>query len=228
MLRQTTLNPGVPVSVTAEAAPLHERLAFIRKVYSLLSISLLMAIVACTVTLTNTGFLAFVAQNMMIFAIGQFGVLIASNFIKSNATLSFGMMSLFVILSGITVAPIVYVYADVALMSALTTLAVFFALTVYTFVSRKDFSFIGKYLFVAIIAMVVIGLLNAFWFKSSGTQMVMAGAGVLVFSGFILFETSNIMRVYPTTMAVQATLGLYISILNLFISLLQIFGGRRS
>ncbi|MBL0691624.1 MAG: Bax inhibitor-1 family protein [SAR324 cluster bacterium] len=215
---------GAPV--VAEVS-LSERLAFIRKVYSLLALSLFFGIVAGAFTMNSPEFLLFVVNNMMIFFIAEIGFLIAANFVKKESSLSFIMMNAFTVLTGITTAPIVYVYKDVALQAALTTVAIFLGLTFYTFVSKKDFSFLGGMLTVSIIAMVVLGLLNAFWFQSGITQLFLSGVGVLVFSGFILYETSNIMRVYPTNMAVQASLALYISILNLFISLLQIFGGGR-
>lgn len=213
--------------VVAEV-PLSERLAFIRRVYSLLAISLVLGVAAGALTISNLAFLSFVASNIFLFFIAEFGVLIASNFVKRNGMAAFVMMNIFTILTGITTAPIVYLYIDVALQAALTTIGVFVGLTIYTFISKKDFSFLGGILTIALIAMIVIGLLNAFWLQSSATSMAMSWIGALVFSGFILFETSNIIRRYPTDMAVQAALGLYISILNLFIILLRIFGGNRN
>ena len=64
-------------------------------------------------------------------------------------------------------------------------------------------------------------------FGSSLAQFMISGAAVLLFSGFILYDTSNILRHYGTDEHVSATLALYLDILNLFIALLSILGIAR-
>ena len=80
------------------------------------------------------------------------------------------------------------------------------------------------FLMTGLIVLVVGGLLNMFFIQSGMMHFVMSGASVLLFSGFILYDTSNIMRYYATDEHVSATLALYLDVLNLFIALLSILG----
>ncbi len=74
-----------------------------------------------------------------------------------------------------------------------------------------------------IIGVLIMILLNLFFFQSSALAFGVSVAGVLLFSGFILYDTSNIMRRYPRSEYIAATLALYLDILNLFWFLLRIF-----
>ena len=80
------------------------------------------------------------------------------------------------------------------------------------------------FLMTGLIVIILVGLLNAFLINSEMMHLVTAGASVLLFSGFILYDTSNIMRYYGTDEHVSATLALYLDVLNLFIALLSILG----
>ena len=161
------------------------------------------------------------------FVIAEIGVLLLCFWKRKTATLGFVLLFTFTVLSGITVSPLIYVYQTVAGQAAALTV-VFCGLTAYVFVSKKDFSFLGGILWVGIILMVVGGLLNLFFFKSFDLQYFMAWIGVFLFSGFILYDTSNIIRRYNTDEYIAGALSLYLDILNLFIHLLIILGGRRS
>jgi modulator of FtsH protease len=66
-----------------------------------------------------------------------------------------------------------------------------------------------------------------FLFQSPMMHFMMSGVGVILFSGFILYDTSNIMRNYATDEYISATLALYLDILNLFTALLSILGLSR-
>ena len=80
------------------------------------------------------------------------------------------------------------------------------------------------FLMAGLIVIIVGGLLNLFFFQSAWGHFAMSGASVLLFSGFILYDTSNILRYYGTDEHVSATLALYLDVLNLFIALLSILG----
>ena len=75
-----------------------------------------------------------------------------------------------------------------------------------------------------LIVVILSGIINMFFMQSTMFQLVTSGASVLLFSGFILYDTSNIIRYYGTDEHVSATLALYLDILNLFIALLSILG----
>ena len=104
------------------------------------------------------------------------------------------------------------------------TAVTFAGLSMYVVYSKKDFSFMSGFLMTGLIVLVVGGLLNMFFIQSGMMHFVMSGASVLLFSGFILYDTSNILRYYGTDEHVSATLALYLDVLNLFIALLSILG----
>lgn len=213
---------------TASEAPVEERMAFLRKVYGLLSISVLMAAAASWFTLTNLGFLAMVARSQMIFFVLQIGAIFFAMWARKKETMGLVALFLFTILTGITTAPVLYMYSgSTVTQAALLTGLIFGGLSIYTIRSKKDFSFMGGMLTTGLLILVVGGLLNAFIFKSSAGAFMFSCVGVFLFSGFIIYDTFNILRRYPTDEYISATLSLYLDILNLFMALLHILGGSR-
>lgn len=89
--------------------------------------------------------------------------------------------------------------------------------------TKKDFSFMGKFLLVGIILLIVASLANIF-LQIPAMTLALSGVGVLLFSGFILYDVSRIVTGGETNY-VMATLSLYMSIYNLFTSLLQLLMG---
>lgn len=104
----------------------------------------------------------------------------------------------------------------------LTTVA-FGGLSMFAMNTERDFTMMGKMLFVTLIVIVVAGLLNAFWLHSPWMQVGIASISAILFSAFILYDTQNIIRGnygHP----VDGALALYLDFINLFVSLLQILG----
>ena len=121
-------------------AGVSDRMAFIKKVYSLLGLSLLTGILASVFTLSNVGFLDTVNQNYWFFVIAEIGVLLLCFWKRKTATLGFVLLFTFTILSGITVSPLIYVYKAVAGQAALLTVVAFCGLTAYVFVGKIPIS----------------------------------------------------------------------------------------
>jgi modulator of FtsH protease len=107
------------------------------------------------------------------------------------------------------------------------TALVFFSLSAYVLTTRKDFSFMGGFLFtglmVAIIAMVGMAVASMFGVQVAGFQLAMSALIVLLMSGFILYDTSRIVNGGETNY-LMATTSLYLNIYNLFTSLLYLLG----
>ncbi|MGQ5524192.1 Bax inhibitor-1/YccA family protein [Chitinimonas sp. PSY-7] len=113
-------------------------------------------------------------------------------------------------------------------MAAGGTAAIFFSLATLATVSKKDFSFMGKFLFIGLILLFVAGLANVF-FQIPALSLTLSAIATLVFSAFILVDVSRIVNGGETNY-VTATLSLYLNIYNLFVSLLNLlmaFGGER-
>lgn len=213
---------------TVAQAPVGERLAFLKKVYGLLSLSILVAAGAAWMTGTNEKFLYFVVGNYLLFIVLEIAAVLFAMWARKRETA--GLIALFVFtgLTGVTVAPVALSYTgDTVVNALLLTGVIFFGLTLYTITSKRDFSFMGGMLTTGLIILIVGSLLNVFLFGSSTASFLISSVAVFLFSGFIIYDTFNIMRRYPTDEYISATLSLYLDILNLFLALLHILGMSR-
>jgi FtsH-binding integral membrane protein len=216
----TTLPRGV---TSAASVTTTERLVFIKKVYSLLAMS--MGSAAIGAYLGSGPLLLLVAPNMMLFFILQIALIFFASFAARKPGLNMVALFSFTTVSGLTLGPLLYQVGPSIAAEAFALTAITFAgLSMYVVYSKKDFSFMSGFLMTGLIVLVVGGLLNMFFIQSGMMHFVMSGASVLLFSGFILYDTSNIMRYYGTDEYVSATLALYLDVLNLFIALLSILG----
>jgi modulator of FtsH protease len=141
-----------------------------------------------------------------------------------------GLVSVFALTGfmGYTLGPIVSHYlglpngGQTVMMAMAGTAAIFLGLSGYALTTRKDFSFMGGFLTVGILIAFLAGL-AAIFFEIPALSQTDSAAFVLLMSGLILFETSNIIHGGETNY-VMATLSLFVSIFNLFTSLLQLLG----
>ena len=210
------MTPAASVSTT-------DRLAFIKKVYTLLAMS--MGSAAVGAYLGSGPLLLLVAPNMMLFFILQIALIFFASFAARKPGLNMVALFSFTTVSGLTLGPLLYQVGPSIAAEAFALTAITFAgLSLYVVYSKKDFSFMSGFLMTGLIVVIVGGLLNMFFIQSGMMHFVMSGASVLLFSGFILYDTSNILRYYGTDEYVSATLALYLDVLNLFIALLSILG----
>ena len=206
---------------SAAAAGLEERLAFLKKVYGLLTISLLTATVG-----------AFFGQAlnpglMFPLFIVEIGLIFFAMAVRRKPVWNLVALFAFTTLSGVTLGPVMLVYSLGAIQEALVlTVVIFASLTFYVVLSKKDFSFLSGFLITGLVIVIIGSLLNAFLFQSPMGEFVISAGGVLLFSGFILYDTSNILRNYDVQDYTSATLALYLDILNLFLFLLRLLSGR--
>ena len=108
----------------------------------------------------------------------------------------------------------------------LLSLAAFTGLTAYVFLSKKDFSFLGASLSVGI--WVVLGAsILAIFLHSAVFSLAIASAGVLLFAGYILYDTSQILRDRTEEDPIGAALRLFLDLVNLFVMLLRILSSQR-
>jgi len=216
----TTLPRGVTPAASVTTT---DRLVFIKKVYSLLAMS--MGTAAVGAYLGSGPLLLLVAPNMMLFFILQIALIFFASFAARKPGLNMVALFSFTTVSGLTLGPLLYQVGPSIAAEAFALTAITFAgLSMYVVYSKKDFSFMSGFLMTGLIVLVIGGLLNMFFIQSGMMHFVMSGASVLLFSGFILYDTSNILRYYGTDEHVSATLALYLDVLNLFIALLSILG----
>jgi len=102
------------------------------------------------------------------------------------------------------------------------TAVIFLGLSGYALTSKRNFNFLGGFLFAGMMV-VVVAMIASLFFHMPALSLAISGAIILLMSGFILFDTSRIQRGEETNY-IMATYGIYLSIFNIFISLLQILG----
>jgi modulator of FtsH protease len=193
----------------------------IRNTYTLLALTLAFsAFTAGMSMLFNLPFL-----NPFITLAGYFGLLFLTNKFRNS---SMGIVCVFALtgLMGITLGPILSFYLATPhgsrlVMQALgATAFIFFTLSAYALVSRKDFSFMRGFLFVGILVAFLAGIASLI-FGLSGLSLAVSAAFVLLSSGLILYQTSEIVNGGETNY-IMATVTLYVSLYNLFTSLLHL------
>lgn len=199
---------------------------FVKQTYSLFAASLLAGAVGAFVGVSQLG--AVVAQNYILFVIAEFALLFGLFFVREKPGINLAVLFGFTFVSGLTLAPILgrtlalaYGAETIAYAFLLTT-AIFGIMSIFALRTRSDLANMGKMLFIALIVVVVGSLINLF-LGNPLLQTLIAGAGAIIFSLYIAYDTQNIVRGRYDN-AVMAAVGLYINFLNLFISLLQILG----
>jgi modulator of FtsH protease len=200
----------------------------LRNTYWLLGLSLLPTVAGALAGM-SFNFIALFRAAPVMTPILMFAVMLGSLFVVTRLRNSaWGVAALFgfTFIAGLMLTPILTVAAGfrnggqlVALSGGLTA-AVFFALASYATVTKRDFGFLGKFLFVGLIVLIVASLANIF-FQVPALSLTISAVGVLIFSMYILYDVSNIVRGGETNY-VMATLSLFLDIYNLFLSLLNI------
>lgn len=198
---------------------------FIKQTYQLFAASLLAASAGAYV---GIGMASMVASWFWGFFILELGLLFGLYAAKRKAGINLILLFAFTFVSGLTLAPLLSSIlgvkggASIVANAFILTTVAFGGLSVFAMNTKRDFSTMGKMLFITLIVVVVAGLINIF-FQSPILQLAIASISSILFSAFILYDTQNIIRgAYETP--IEGAIALYLDFLNLFVSLLQILG----
>jgi modulator of FtsH protease len=232
-----------------------EKLAFLRKVYALFTGSVVAAFLGAVVALyagadmskvtvdvggtlrTAPPIVLFFANHWIIGIVLFLGSFFAASAVRERPGVN--LLALFgaAFVSGLYIAPMLWIAQLMAsqgqTLSAspirdafLLAVLGFTGLTSYALLSKRDFSFLGGFLSMGL--WVIIGASVLSFFVGGATfSLAIASVGVLLFGGYILFDTSRMLRDPQNRDAVGAALGLYLNFLNLFIFLLRILASSR-
>lgn len=202
-------------------------MSFLKATYQLFAGSLLAATAGAYIGL---GIVNYIAGPMMwvLFAIELGLIFFVIPRVKHTPGVNLAVLFAFTFITGLTIAPLLTSIfampggASIVGQAFLMTSIAFGGISMFAMTTKKDFSFMGKFLLIALIIMIVAGISNIF-IQSSMMQLVIASVGALLFSAFILYDTQNIIKGNYDS-PVEAALSLYLDFFNLFISLLQILG----
>lgn len=188
-----------------------------------------------SLTLLFSGFTAAIsmAMNMppMTYLISVIGGMVIAMFVLprfAHSSAGIGIVFLITGLLGFGLGPMLSMYAslpnggNIIMLSLGGTGVIFMGLSAYVLATRKDFSFLGGFLMVGFLLVLVAAVANIFLAVPAMSLMISAVV-IMLMSGFILYDTSRIIHGGETNY-ILATIGLYMTIFNIFISLLQILG----
>lgn len=199
----------------------------LRNTYMLLGLSMVPTVVGALIGMSMN--FAFMMQHPIMYTLVMFGVMMGLFFaIQANRNSSLGVVLLLVLTGfmGLMLGPILQFALHLANggqivgLAAGGTGAIFVTLSVIASTGKRDFSFLGKFLMVGLILLILASLANLF-FHIPALALTISAVGVLIFSGFILFDVNRIVNGGETNY-VMATLSIYLDIYNLFINLLQL------
>jgi modulator of FtsH protease len=196
----------------------------LRNTYMLLSMTLLFSAVTAGISAT----LGLPHPGLIITLVGYFGLLFLTSKFQNS---SLGLLFVFALTGfmGYTLGPIISAYLtmfsngdELVMMAMGGTGVIFLGLSGYALTTRKDFSFMGASLMIGILVAFLAGLAAVF-FNMPALSLGVSVMFILLMSGLILYETSNIIHGGETNY-IMATVTLYVSIFNLFTSLLHLLG----
>jgi modulator of FtsH protease len=225
-----TSTPGVEQAVVAAPNKV------LRNTYWLLALAMLPTI-AGAYTGMAINFAAFFKASPIMAPLLMFAAMLASLAVVAalrNSAWGVAAVFGFTFISGLSLTPMLY-YAGglrnggqlVALAAGMTA-AVFFVMATIATVSKRDFSFLGKFLFVGLVLLVIASIANLF-FQVPALSVTLSAIAVLIFTGYLLYDVSDIVRGGETNY-IMATIRLFLDILNLFVNLLNllmVFAGQR-
>lgn len=231
------MNPDFPSSITtygqptvANALPL-ARLNFIRKTYLLFYAGLFSAIVGGLICINTP--LEGIVMGVPYFITLLVYLAVAAGMISLMRVEGWNYAALlgFTAFDGIIMAPWLH-YAErfapgILAQAGFLTVMIFSLLTAYTFITQKDFSYWGGALFTALSGLIIAQFANYFWFHSTGGSYWMAWFTVVLFCGYILYDTSQIIHRYEENDYCVAALSLYLDFVIMFQAIVEILMGNR-
>ncbi|WP_320837425.1 Bax inhibitor-1/YccA family protein [Zhongshania sp.] len=207
----------------AHAQPVLETNKVLRNTYMLLGMTLVTSALCAGLAMAMnighiTGLILMVLGFVMLFVVNK------------TADSSKGIVAIFVFtgLLGAALGPMLKMYlalpngGELVMQALGGTALVFFGLSAYVLTTRKDFSFLGGFLMIGLLVMVVASIANLF-FQVPAASLAISAAAVFIMSGLILFDTSRIIHGGETNY-IRATVALYLDIYNLFVHLLHLLG----
>lgn len=209
-----------------------------RRVYGKMTLALLVTAATSFLLLSSPAMLGLLFGNMatmwILFAV-ELGLVIylSARIDKLSSGTATALFYVYSILNGVVLAPIFLAYTGASITTTFAiTACTFGAMAIFGYVTKQDLSKIGSFLFMALIGLIICAVVNMFMHNST-LELLISGAGVLIFVGLTAWDTQRIKlmsaQADPSMMNKVATMGalsLYLDFINLFLYLLRFFGSR--
>jgi len=209
----------------------------IRQVYAWMGLGLALTAVMALVTVSTPGLFNAIVGNKLLFyglMIGELALVftLSGAIDRLNAATATFLFLGYSLLNGLTLSVIFRVYtADSIASTFAVTAATFGAMSGYGYLTKKDLTSWGSFLFMGLIGVVIASLVNIF-LQSDAVSWVLSAVGVIVFTGLTAYDTWKIKAMAAggaagRKPAIMGALTLYLDFINLFLMLLRFMGGRR-
>ncbi len=220
--------PTLPIAPFPSGSATRPRNAVLRNTYWLLALSMVPTVLGAWIGV-STGIARAMSPGigLIVFLVGAFGFMFAIEKTKDSAA-GVPILLGFTFFMGLMLARLIGVVlglangASLIMMAFAGTGAVFFGMATLSTVIKRDLSSMGKWLFIGAIMLLVAGIAN-FFIQSSALMITLSVLAVGIFSAFILYDLKRVRDGHETNY-ITATLGVYLSIYNVFQSLLALFG----
>ncbi|TFK25222.1 glutamate binding protein [Coprinopsis marcescibilis] len=204
------------------------RAAFIRKVYSILLAQIAATCVVGGIVSHSPSAVQWVQTHTWAFYVPLIGTIVNLGLLfwkRHSHPLNLILLSTFTLLEAFTLGVVVAFYDNALVLQALIiTLGVFLGLTLFTFQSKYDFSGLGPFLFATLFALVITGFVSIFLPFNRTFDIIYAGIGVVLFSGYIVYDTYMINKRLSPDEYIMGAISLYLDFINLFINILRLMG----
>ncbi|KAG5518094.1 hypothetical protein PMAC_003280 [Pneumocystis sp. 'macacae'] len=195
------------------------RMDFLRKVYSILFLQITASTIVSLILVLNTTLKTFVIKNPWIIISSFIGNIVTLFFLfrkRHSYPLNFYLLILFTLFESCSIGTTVSFYnSTVVLEALLITIGLFLGLTIFTWQNKYDFSSIGGYLYTGFMLLLSGGLVFLFFPYNRVLDLAYSALGTLVFSGYILYDTSILMKHLSPEEYIIGSISLYIDIVKL-------------
>ncbi|KAL8128770.1 hypothetical protein V2J09_017925 [Rumex salicifolius] len=205
------------------------RWGFIRKVYGILCAQIILTTLVSLVTVLSEPVNQLLQDNsglLLFFAIMPFVIMWPLYVYQQKHPHNLVLLALFTICLSVTVGvACANTEGRIVLEALILTSAVVFSLTAYTFWASKkgkDFSFLGPVLFSCLVILILTGFIQAFFPLGSTSVALYGGFSAMIFSGYIVYDTDNLIKRFTYDEYIWASVTLYLDILNLFLTILRV------
>jgi FtsH-binding integral membrane protein len=205
------------------------------RVYSNMFLAVINSMIVSYLVSSSPALMAFLFTGVMkwIVVFAPLVAVFAIGFTMHKVTRSQALLMLhgFAALMGLSFATIFVVYTSLSIVQAfLGAACLFLAMSLYGYTTKRDLTSVGQFMFVGLIGIIIASVINIF-IGSTLVQMVVSALAVVIFLGLTAYDTQKIreMVAYDNTghAEVSGALTLYLDFINIFLSLLQLFGDRK-
>jgi FtsH-binding integral membrane protein len=205
---------------------------FIRKVYTILTVQLLLTAALSSLSFFSVGYRTWIQSNswmMWVSLFGAIGFMLLTFWKRKSYPTNMIFLAGFTALEAYSISVITSFYESRIVLEALIiTLGIFVFLTLFACQTKYDFTSWMPYLFGALWILIIFGFMAAFFPHSSTMEAAYGAVAALIFSGYILVDTQLVLRHYHVEEEIAASISLYLDVLNLFLAILRLLNSQNN